>query len=135
MLNKTEILAPAGNTEAVKAAVNAYADAVYLGGSMFSARAFAGNFDEKELALVNVLKKPLPFKKKFESTICTDDYQTILKAIFNTEKKSIVIDDAGYLITNHFMNKHSATGGGNGVFNLYNEINLFGCKENRSIVQ
>ena len=28
MLNKTEILAPAGNTEAVKAAVNAYADAV-----------------------------------------------------------------------------------------------------------
>ena len=31
MLNKTEILAPAGNTEAVKAAVNAYADAVYLG--------------------------------------------------------------------------------------------------------
>ena len=49
MLNKTEILAPAGNTEAVKAAVNAYADAVYLGGSMFSARAFAGNFDEKEL--------------------------------------------------------------------------------------
>ena len=49
MLNKTEILAPAGNTEAVRAAVNAYADAVYLGGSMFSARAFAGNFDEKEL--------------------------------------------------------------------------------------
>lgn len=80
------------------------------------------NFGEKELALVNVLKKPLPFKKKFESTICSDDYQTILKSIFNTKKKSIVIDDAGYLITNHFMNKHSATGGGNGVFNLYNEI-------------
>ena len=80
------------------------------------------NFNEEELALVNVLKKPLPFKKKFKSTISTDDYQTILKAIFKTEKKSIVIDDAGYLITNHFMNKHSIAGGGNGVFNLYNEI-------------
>lgn len=80
------------------------------------------NFNEEELALVNVLKKPLPFKKKFKSTISTDDYQTILKAIFKTEKKSIVIDDAGYLITNHFMNKHSTAGGGNGVFNLYNEI-------------
>lgn len=49
MLNRTEILAPAGTACAVRAAVNAGADAVYLGGSMFSARAFAGNFDEAEL--------------------------------------------------------------------------------------
>lgn len=49
MLNKTEILAPAGNSDAVRAAVNAGADAVYLGGSLFSARAFAGNFNEEEL--------------------------------------------------------------------------------------
>lgn len=49
MLNRTEILAPAGNYDAVRAAVNAHADAIYLGGSMFSARAFADNFDEKEL--------------------------------------------------------------------------------------
>ncbi len=80
------------------------------------------NFDEKELALINVIKKPLPFKKKFESTLNTDDYVKIMKNIFNTQKKIIVIDDAGYLITNHFMSKHSSVGGGNGVFNLYNEI-------------
>ena len=80
------------------------------------------NFDEKELALVNVMRKPLPFRKKFESTLNTDDYQKIIKSISLTEKKSIVIDDAGYLITNHFMNKHSSAGSGNGVFNLYNEI-------------
>ena len=49
MLNKSEILAPAGDFLSVQAAVNAHADAVYLGGSLFSARAFAGNFDEKEL--------------------------------------------------------------------------------------
>ena len=80
------------------------------------------NFDEKELALINVIKKPLPFKKKFESTLNTDDYQTIMRALFKTEKKAIVIDDSGYLITNHFMDKHSSCGGGNAVFNLYNEI-------------
>ena len=80
------------------------------------------NFDEKELALINVISKPLPFKKKFESTLNTDNYTTIIKAIFKTTKKAIVIDDAGYLVTNHFMNKHSSCGGGNGVFNLYNEI-------------
>lgn len=49
MLNKPEILAPAGTVESVRAAVNAGADAVYVGGNMFSARAFAGNFDTNEL--------------------------------------------------------------------------------------
>ena len=48
-LKKAEILAPAGNMDALKAAVAAGADAVYLGGSMFSARAGAGNFSEEEL--------------------------------------------------------------------------------------
>lgn len=80
------------------------------------------NFDEKELALINVIRKPLPFKKKFESTLNTDDYLKILKAMASTEKKAIVIDDAGYLITNNFMKKHSSAGSGNGVFTLYNDI-------------
>lgn len=44
-----EILAPAGGPEAVKAAVRAGADAVYLGYSSFSARASATNFDEQTL--------------------------------------------------------------------------------------
>jgi len=46
-LRTPEILAPAGTEEAMKAAVNAGCDAVYLGGNLFSARAFAGNFDEE----------------------------------------------------------------------------------------
>lgn len=45
MLNRPEILAPAGSMDALKAAVSAGADACYAGGDMFSARAFAGNFD------------------------------------------------------------------------------------------
>ena len=49
MLNRPEILAPAGSMDALKAAVSAGADACYAGGNMFSARAFAGNFDTTEL--------------------------------------------------------------------------------------
>ncbi len=48
--NIPEILAPAGSPEAVRAAVNAGADAVYLGGTRFSARRYAANFTDAELA-------------------------------------------------------------------------------------
>lgn len=44
-----ELLAPAGNVDALRAAVEAGADAVYLGGNTFGARAYANNFSEKEL--------------------------------------------------------------------------------------
>ncbi|MCM1566925.1 MAG: DUF3656 domain-containing protein [Dehalobacter sp.] len=46
---KIELLAPAGGYEALKAAVENGADAVYLGGKMFNARASASNFDSEEL--------------------------------------------------------------------------------------
>lgn len=49
MSNLIEVLSPAGSFECLKAAVGAGADAIYLGGSSFGARAFAGNFDEEEL--------------------------------------------------------------------------------------
>lgn len=48
-MNRVELLAPAGNFACLKAAVNNGADAVYLGGKNFSARAFANNFDNEEL--------------------------------------------------------------------------------------
>ena len=48
---KMEILAPAGSLHALYAAVLAGADAVYLGGKQFNARAFASNFTEKELVI------------------------------------------------------------------------------------
>ena len=46
---RPEILAPAGTPAALLAAIRAGADAIYLGGSLFSARAFAGNFNQEEL--------------------------------------------------------------------------------------
>ncbi len=48
-MRKAELLAPAGNFECMKAAIKGGADAVYLGGKNFSARAFAKNFDSDEL--------------------------------------------------------------------------------------
>lgn len=44
-----EILAPAGSYESMVAAVNAGADAVYIGGSRFGARAYANNLDEETM--------------------------------------------------------------------------------------
>ena len=46
---QVEILAPAGSFDSMKAAVAAGADAVYMGGSRFGARAYADNPDEKGL--------------------------------------------------------------------------------------
>jgi len=47
--SKIEILAPAGSLQALYAAVAAGADAIYLGGKQFNARAYATNFSEKEI--------------------------------------------------------------------------------------
>ena len=44
-----ELLSPAGNIECLKSAINNGADAVYLGGKSFGARAYAGNFNKEEL--------------------------------------------------------------------------------------
>ena len=51
-MKKAELLAPCGNFDCVKAAVNAGADAVYLGGRAFGARAYAANFENEELERV-----------------------------------------------------------------------------------
>ena len=72
------------------------------------------NFKKEEIAIANVLGKPLPFKSDLEAPK-VDDYNVILRAIQNTNKKVIVIDDANYLITNEFMGKSSVKGNrGNG---------------------
>lgn len=50
MRNKDfELLAPAGNLEILKGVIESGADAVYVGGSMFGARAYANNFTDEEL--------------------------------------------------------------------------------------
>lgn len=49
MKRKIEILSPAGSYESMKAAIAAGADAVYIGGSRFGARAYADNLTEEQL--------------------------------------------------------------------------------------
>ena len=75
----------------------------------------------KDFNVVRVLNKPLPFKGKINGWN-SDDYQFIRKALKGAPAKSIVIDDAGYLITNFFMRNHSTKGKGNDVFGLYNQM-------------
>ena len=92
------------------------------------------NFTKDEVAVINVLGKPLPFKSDIKAPKI-DDYANILSQIKMTKKKTIVIDDANYLITNEFMSKSSVKGFdkynemGNNFFNLINGIkNIEGGK-------
>lgn len=81
------------------------------------------NFQKEDVGIVNVISKPLPFKNVNElKTVDTDNYADIKTVLEKSKAKSIVIDDAGYLITNQFMRKHANAGGGNAVFSLYNDI-------------
>ena len=79
------------------------------------------NCQDGSFNLIRVLNKPLPFKGKVNGWY-TDDYQQVMKYLIASKANSIVIDDAGYLITNHFMRGHSSAGKGNAVFSLYNDI-------------
>ena len=74
------------------------------------------NFKKDEIAIANVLGKPLPFKNDLEAPL-VNDYNVILKAIEKTDKKIIVVDDANYLITNEFMKNSSVKG-----YDKYNDM-------------
>lgn len=87
-------------------------------GKSTSLRNCAGNTD---WGLVNVLNKPLPFKGKMPQ-IATDDYAKVMQTLAGSKAKSIVVDDAGYLITNYFMKNHSTKGLGNQIFTMYNTL-------------
>lgn len=76
---------------------------------------------EGEYGLINVIGKPLPFRTKTKGFVSTD-YGAIKSTLKKAKSKSIVCDDAGYLITDMFMTRHSSAGAGNGVFSLYNDI-------------
>ena len=83
-------------------------------------------FSEDEIFLINVEGKRLPFKRKFTYQIVTDSYETIIQKltgmVAKTKIKTVVIDDAGYLLTNNFMRGHSGGRKGAQVFDLYNDL-------------
>lgn len=67
------------------------------------------NFDPEQVAVINVLGKPLPFRSNMKTYI-TNDYGKIDAAIRSTKRKSIVIDDATYLMTGEFMRNAKVAG-------------------------
>ena len=67
---RTELLAPAGSYEAFRAGRNAGADAFYLGGERFGARAYADNFNKE------ILDKILPTNEKVNITDDQGDNKT-----------------------------------------------------------
>lgn len=66
---QTEILAPAGSYESFRAAILSGADAVYAGGDLFGARAYAGNFREEEL--IQAIQEAHLYGKKLYLTVNT----------------------------------------------------------------
>ena len=67
------------------------------------------NFTNDEVAVINVSGKPLPFRSKL-TTYDTDNYAKISSALSKIERKSIVIDDATYLMVNEFMRTAKVAG-------------------------
>ena len=74
-----ELLAPAGDLECFMAAIFAGADAVYVGGSSFGARAYAKNFSEEEL--LSAIRMAHLYEKKVYMTVNTLVKETELKKL------------------------------------------------------
>lgn len=67
------------------------------------------NFNEKEVAIINVSGKPMPFKKKLPMMI-TSDMKTIAKVIKQNDMNCYVVDDAGLAMTFYLFGKVNETG-------------------------
>ena len=99
-MGNREVLAPAGNYECFRAAINAGADAVYLGGSMFGARAFAGNFEEAEL--IKAIRTAHLYGRKVYLTVNTllrnDELEKLVqyvKPYYEEGLDAVIVQDYG----------------------------------------
>lgn len=61
------------------------------------------NLDPKDVCLINIYKKPLPFRNKFTETIQTNDYKKIIDTLTTTKKPIIIVDDFQGLLSGEFM--------------------------------
>lgn len=67
------------------------------------------NFGRGEMSVVNVSRKPFPFRADFTHA-ATDDYAKIRAMLQKSQSPSLCIDDATYLIVNEFMRTAKVTG-------------------------
>ena len=98
----TELLSPAGNMECLKAAVIAGADAVYLAGRRFGARASAENFSDEEL--ISALDYAHTYNKRIYLTLNTlikerewKDIYDYVKPLYKAGLDGIIIQDIGLI--------------------------------------
>jgi len=80
-----------------------------LGESGSGKSASMRNFTGKEIGVINVSGKPLPFRSDIK-TFRSDDYMQIDQVLKKATSKSIVIDDAQYLMSYEFMRRSDETG-------------------------
>jgi len=95
-----ELLAPAGSFEAFKAAVENGADAVYLGGKNFSARASAANFDLEELqkAVRYAHERQVKVYVTANILIADQEFQELMDyvhALYEIEVDAVILQDVG----------------------------------------
>lgn len=118
MKNKLEVLAPAGNLENLKIAVNNGADAVYLGMQNFNARNKAGNFDESNIK--GVVSYCHLHGVKVYLTVNTlvkdseiDELLSMAKVAVDAKVDAYLVQDLGvaYILKKYFKNivLHSST--------------------------
>ena len=80
-MKKTELLIPVGNKECLLAAIHNGADAVYLGGKKFGARAYSNNFDEQEM--IEAIKLCHLYGVKIYVTVNTMIYNNEIEQVMN----------------------------------------------------
>ena len=100
MEKKIEVLAPCGSFEALEAAIFSGADAVYLGGDKFGARAYASNFNQEEL--IRALNFVHLHGKKLYLTVNTllkesetGDLYEYLKKPYEHGLDAVIVQDLG----------------------------------------
>ena len=91
-----------------------------LGKSGSGKSASMRNFKKNDFGLINVIGKPLPFRSDIEP-FKTDDYGKVKNALLKSKTDTLVVDDAGYLITNMFM-KGQGKKKGNAIFEFYSDL-------------
>lgn len=107
-MKKVELLAPAGNYESLIGAINAGADAVYLGGERFGARAYAENFTEEEIC--KGIRYAHLFGRKIFLTVNTlikeREFSTLLPYMapfYEAGLDGVIVQDMGAF---HFLKKN-----------------------------
>lgn len=97
-----ELLSPAGNFECLIAAIEAGADAVYLGGKMFGARAFSNNFSREEL--VEAINYAHLYGVKVYVTVNTliyerevDNFLEYIDFLYKNNVDALIIQDIGMM--------------------------------------